>query len=39
MTNFCQFKGATTLKIFIYKEKGFGPNLKYILLNFYNKIS
>jgi hypothetical protein len=39
MTNFNQFKGATTSKKDFYEKNVFGPNLEYILLIFYNKIS
>jgi hypothetical protein len=39
MTNFCQFKGATTSKNDLFERKYFGPNYIYIyIVNFYNRI-
>jgi len=38
MTNFNQFKGAITSKKDFFERQVFWPNLKYIMLFFYNKI-
>jgi hypothetical protein len=38
MTNFCQFKGATTSKNDLFEIKVFWANLKIYIVIFYNKI-